>query len=119
MVRPFEPTPGNTSHQFENEENTEEDEQEEQFTVVEIKDFKIENGKILYLVEWAGYPSEDQWTWIPPENFNGTLLIDEFHMRQEIENERQKVETERQQLEEEKKTTGAKAASFACCFCMG
>lgn len=99
MVRPFK----NSSRQFGIDDDREEDvenepEEGEEFSVALIKDCKFENGKKLYLVEWCGYPGQDEW--IPPENFNGRSLIDEFEMRkeEEMEKERQSLQAERQQL---------------------
>jgi hypothetical protein len=43
--------------------------------------FNKEWKKVLYLVEWKGYPDETDWTEEPDENFDDKKLLKEFHVQ--------------------------------------
>ena len=52
----------------------------ELYEVESIRDKKIENGKTLYFIKWAGWPEETN-TWEPIENLNDVLDLVEIYNR--------------------------------------
>lgn len=105
MVRPFK-SDNSGQFSFDHDSDTEEDNVPEQrYTIAEIKDKKIVNRKVYYLVEWAGYQGED--TWEPRESFEGTTempFIDEFEARREEEmaESRLRLNREREELDQKR-----------------
>ncbi len=56
--------------------------EEEEFEVEKVKDSStLENGTVMYLVKWEGWPAKKHWTWEPFEHFSSTAPLDDFHAR--------------------------------------
>ena len=53
-------------------EELEEDDEEEEYEVESIIDKKVVRGKTKYLVKWKGYEKDEDRTWEPKENLEGS-----------------------------------------------
>lgn len=49
-----------------------------EFIVLKIHDKKKEGIKTLYLIEWTGYPSKDDYTWEPYKNLKDCSALDDY-----------------------------------------
>jgi hypothetical protein len=49
-----------------------------QFIILKIHDMKKENDKTLYLTEWEGYPSKNDFTWEPYKHLNHTTIFQDY-----------------------------------------
>jgi len=54
------------------------DTSDNKFNVVQIHDVKKEKGKNLYLVEWEGYPSKEEYTWEPHKNLKDCFIFHKY-----------------------------------------
>jgi len=87
---------------------------EEEYVVEKVVDKKIlDDGGILYLIKWEGYPDSDN-TWEPKENITSKTLIAQYEKslkskesleKSNVENESKSVE---ENLEKDDKTSGRK-----------
>jgi len=87
---------------------------EEEYVVEKVVDKKIlDDGGILYLIKWEGYPDSDN-TWEPKENITSKTLIAQYEKslkskesleKSNVENESKSVE---ENLEKDDKTPGRK-----------
>lgn len=87
---------------------------EEEYVVEKVVDKKIlDDGGILYLIKWEGYPDSEN-TWEPKENITSKTLIAQYEKslkskesleKSNVENESKSVE---ENLEKDDKTPGRK-----------
>ena len=74
-----------------NKENLSSDNSSEiEYEVEKIKDKRIKNGKIEYLIKWLNYSDKDS-TWEPIENMENSKLLIEEYEKQNLQSKKKEI----------------------------